>query len=630
MLSVMRKHAGSWMIKVILFAIVIVFVFWGVGSFRSRQASKVVTINGQVIHVADYQRAYENLLNQYRQQFGSRLNDKMIEMLQIKRQVLNQLIDRTLLLQEAKKLGLHVTDEEVAASITRSPVFQSNGRFDDRRYRAILAQVHLTPEVFEAQQKEDMLSKKLTRIIMGAAKVSEPEVRQWYDWQNTSVNVDYVLFDPARYHNIKPSEKDIAAYFEKHKELYKTDPMVDARYVAFDPAAYKSRVKVAQDEIADYYDSHPDEFKTKKTVEARHILIKVAPNASAAAVKAAKAKAEEIAKKARAGADFAKLAKTYSEGPSKDRGGYLGKFTRSQMVKPFADKAFSMTPGQVSDPVRTRFGWHVIKVESVQKATTKTLEQSKAEIIGILTEKKAKNMAYDKADQLYDSAYDQNDLVKNAQRFGLTVKETGAFTRRGPDTLGSGKAAFAKAAFELHGNDISDIQDIGGRYYIIQVTKHIPAAIPQLEAVKTKVAADLTKKRQTEKAREDADAMAADLQAGKPFKESAGRFGLTVNQTGFFKRNQAIPHIGSDSKFTEAAFSLSSVGSTNSHPVHGSAGFYLLRLAERKAPPADGLKSKADDIRKMLLRQKQRTLLENWIEARKADSRIDIAKAYQE
>jgi peptidyl-prolyl cis-trans isomerase D len=630
MLSVMRKHAGSWMIKVILFAIVIVFVFWGVGSFRSRQASKVVTVNGQVIDVADYQNAYNNLLDQYRRQFGSSLNDKMIEMLQIKKQVLNQLIDRTLLLQEAKKLGLHVSDEEVAASITSSPVFQSNGRFDDRRYRAILEQVHLTPELFEAEQKNDLLSKKLTRIIMGAAKVSEPEVRQWYNWQNTSVNVDYVLFDPDSYHNVKPSEKEITAYFEKHKELYKTDPMVEARYVVFDPAAYNNQVKVTPDEIADYYDSHPDEFRTEKTVEARHILIKVAPNASAAAVQAAKAKAEEIVKKARAGADFAKLAKTYSEGPSKDRGGYLGKFTRSQMVKPFADKAFSMSPGQISDPVRTQFGWHVIKVESVQKATTKTLEQSKAKIVGILTDKKAKNLAYDKADQFYDSAYDQNDLVKNAQRLGIAVKETGAFSRKGPDALGSGKAIFAKAAFELQANEISDIQDIGERYYIIQVTKHIPVAIPQLEAVKTKVAADLTKKRQTDKAREDAEAMAADLKAGKPFKESAGRFGLTVNQTGLFKRDQAIPRIGSDSKFTEAAFSLAAIGSTNSQPVHGSGGFYLLRLAERKAPPADGLKSKADNIRKMLLQQKQRTLLENWIAARKADSRIDIEKAYQE
>jgi peptidyl-prolyl cis-trans isomerase D len=630
MLSVMRKHAGSWMIKIILFAIVIVFVFWGVGSFRSRQASKVATVNGEVIHVAAYQRAYNNLLDQYRQQFGSRLNDKMIEMLQIKRQVLNQLIDQTLLLQEAKKLGLRVSNEEVAASITSNPVFQYSGRFDDRRYRAILAQVHLTPEVFEAEQKNVLLSKKLTRIIMGAARVSEPEVRQWYDWQNTSVNIDYVLFDPARYHNIKPSEKDIAAYFDKHKKRYKTDPMVKARYVVFNPAAYKSRVKVTADEIADYYDSHPDEFRTKKTVEASHILIKVAPNASAKAVQAAKAKAEAIAKKARAGANFAKLAKKYSQGPSRDRGGYLGKFTRSQMVKPFADKAFSMSPGQISDPVRTRFGWHVIKVDSVQKATTKTLEQSKAKIIGILTEKKAKSMAYDKANQLYDSAYDQNDLVKISQRMGLTVEETGAFSRQGPNSLDSGKAAFAKAAFELKGNDISDIQEIGGRYYIIQVTKRIPAVIPKLEAVKTKVAADLKEKMQTAKARKDADAMAAELRAGKPFKESARRFGLTVEQTGLFKRNQAIPHIGSDSQFAKSAFSLASVGNTSVRPVHGSAGFYLLRLVERKAPSANGLKSKQDDIRKMLLRQRQRTLLENWMNARRADSKIEIEKAYLE
>jgi peptidyl-prolyl cis-trans isomerase D len=630
MLNVMRKHAGSWMIKVILFAIVIVFVFWGVGSFRSRNASKVATINGEVISVTEYRQAYNNLLDRYRQQFGTSLNDQMIEMLQLKKQTLNQLIDRTVLLQEAKKLGLRVTDAEVAESIRKTPIFQNSGKFDNRRYRSILAQVHLTPEEYEAEQKNVLLGKKLTRIIMGAAKVSEPEAREWYNWQNTSVNVDYVLFDPSRYTTIKPSDKEIADYFDQHKEDYKTDPMVKARYVMFDPATYKNQVKVDDDEIADYYDAHIDEFKTEKKVEARHILIKVPPDASAEVVQAAKAKAEEIAKKAKAGEDFAELAKKYSEGPSKDRGGYLGKFTRSQMVKPFADKAFSMAPGEISDPVKTQFGWHVIKVESVEKASTKTLEQSRKKILGILTEKKAKNLAYDKAEQFYDNAYDRNDLVENAKSMGLTVMETGSFNRRGPDALGNGKAAFAKAAFDLKGNEISDIQDIDGRYYIIQVTNTIPAAIPPLETVKKKVTADLTKKLRNEKAKKEAEAMATDLRKGKTFQECAHGFGLTIKHSGLFTRNQAIPGIGSDPKITESAFRLASVGSTSTQPVEGSAGYYLLRLAEKKAPDPDGFKSKEDSIRKMLLRQKQRSLLGNWLDARKADSEITVEKAYLE
>lgn len=630
MLNVMRKQAGSWMIKVILFAIVIVFVFWGVGSFRSQEATKVAIVNDEIISVAEYRRAYNNLIDQYRQRFGSSLNDGMIEMLNVKKQALNQLIDRTILLQEAKKLDLQVSDDEVAESIMRTEIFQNNGSFDNRRYQNILAQVHLTPEEFEADQKNVLLGEKLTRIIMGAAKVSEAEVHQWYDWQNTSVNIDYVLFEPASYSDIKPSAEEIAAYFAAQKENYKTDPMVKARYVVFDPDAYKDQVKVDKDEITDYYDSNMSEFKTEKTVEARHILIKLDPEANEEADLAAKTRAEEISKMAKGGQDFAELATTYSEGPTKDRGGYLGKFQQSQMVKPFADEAFSMAAGEISEPVKTQFGWHVIKIESVEEASTRTIEQSREQIIDTLTGRKAQNLAYDRAEQFYERCFEKDDLVNNAKILELAVMETGAFSRRGPDALGSDQGTFATAAFALQTDEISDIQDIGDRYYLIQPTEIIDAAVPEMDAVKERVEVDLTKKMQSDKAREDAEAMSADLDAGKPFEESSAGYGISVKQTGLFTRNASIPEIGSDPTFTEAAFQLSSAGSTSDRPVQGSAGYYLLRLSERKIPAADGFETEKDGISSMLLRQKQRTVTQDWIDARKTDSQVSIEKEYLE
>jgi peptidyl-prolyl cis-trans isomerase D len=630
MLNVMRKHAGSWMIKVILFAIVIVFVFWGVGSFRSREASKVAVVNGEIINLSDYRRVYNNMIDQYRQRFGSSLNDGMIEMLQLKKQALDQLITRAILLQESEKLDLRVSDSEIARSIMDTPAFQSNGSFDERRYRSILSRFHLTPEEYETDQKEVLLGEKLTRIIMGAAKVSEPEARQWYDWQNTSVNIAYVVFKPNNYSGITPSEEEIAAYFEDNKEDYKTDPMVKVRYVVFDPDDYKGQVSVADDEVRDYYDNHIDDFRSEKTVEARHILIKVDPDADDKADAAAKNKAEEIAKMAKSGQDFAELAKTHSEGPTRNQGGYLGKFGRSQMVKPFADKAFSMTAGEISDPVKTRFGWHVIKVESVQDATTKTLEQSKPSIVSILTDRKAKSLAYDKAEQFYEGTYEKDDLVKNAKTFGLPVLESGPFNRSGPDDLGPGKTPFANAAFGLGVDEISDIQDIGGRYYLIQVTEAIDAAIPKMEDVKAKVEEDLTKKIQSDRAAQDAKDMAAELTADKTLEESAANRKLTVKKTGLFTRDKAIPEIGNDPKITKAAFLLPSIGSTSKEPVQGNAGFYLLRLEERKAPAGEDFEKEQDKIKDRLLRQKQRTVLQDWVDERRAESEITIEDAYLE
>jgi len=630
MLNVMRKHAGSWMIKVILFAIVIVFVFWGVGSFRSRDASKVASVNGEIISMADYRRVYNNLIDRYRQQFGDSLNDGMIEMLQLERQAIDQLVSRMILLQEAEKLDLRVSDDEIAESIINTPVFQNNGSFDNRRYRSILSQVHLTPEEYEADQKKVLLGEKLTRIIMGAAKVSEAEVRQWYEWQNTTVNVDYISIDPDQYTDIAPSAEEITAYFNENKENYKTEPKVDTRYVVFDPDNEVDQVTVEADEIADYYDSNIEDFETAKTVEARHILIKLDPGADDKADAAGKARAEEIAEMARGGQDFAELAKTHSEGPSRDQGGYLGKFQQGQMVKPFSDMAFSLSPGEISVPVKTQFGWHIIKVESVEEASTRTLEESREEIITKLTERKARSLAYDKAEQFYEACFDKDDLIKNAKTFGLEVMETESFDRSGPEALGDQKSAYANAAFSLDVDEISDIQDLDGRYYLIQVTEKIDAAVPELEAVKPNVEKDLIEKMKSDRAQVDAQELAAQLRQGKPFDDVAADFDRPVKNTGFFGRNATIPEIGSDSQFSQAAFQLLKASDTSNQPIKGNAGFYLLRLNNRQAPGNDGYEAEKETIESRLLQQKQAGMFSAWMEARKNESEIIIEDTFLE
>ena len=208
--------------------------------------------------------------------------------------------------------------------------------------------------------------------------------------------------------------------------------------------------------------------------------------------------------------------------------------------------------------------------------------------------------------------------------------EAGPFNRQGPEDLKGGKGPFATAAFNLNLNEISDIQDIGGRYYLIQRMETIDAAIPSLEDVKARVTKDLIQKMQADKASQDADAMAADLKTGRAFDEIAHSRGLTVKQTGLFKRDATVPEIGSDPSFSKAAFELTSTNSNVSQPVRGSAGFYLLHLLERKAPAADGFETEKDDIQKMLLQQKQRTVMQDWMDSRKADSQITVEKTYLE
>ena len=180
----MRDYATSWMIKFILGAIVIVFVFWGVGSFRSQKASQVAKVNGEVITIEAYREAYRNLVEQMRKQFGGNLNDDLIKTLNLEQQALDRLINRHLLLQQARKLDLKVSDQELADAIAAIEAFKAAGVFNNRQYQRVLSNYRMTPESFEQMQKQSMLMEKLSDLIFSGVKVSEAEARDWYNWQN--------------------------------------------------------------------------------------------------------------------------------------------------------------------------------------------------------------------------------------------------------------------------------------------------------------------------------------------------------------------------------------------------------------------------------------------------------------
>ena len=324
MLHLMRKHAGTWMIKVILGAIVIVFVFWGVGSYTSQRSVRVASVNGDTISLDDYRSTYNRLLDQMRRNFGGNLNDDLIKTLGLEKQALDQLIDRRLMLQAAEAMKIRVGDDELVDAIRSIAAFQASGNFDPDRYRRVLSANRTSPENFEATQRDDMVIAKLSSLISSSAKVSDLEIESVFKSENASVDLAYLFFDPATYDKINPSTEAIGAYFEENKEKYKTEPMRKVRYLQFDQKTYLSRIEVTEEEIADYYENHPEKYQVPKTIGARHILIKADQEVSPEENQKAKARIEEILKMARGGQDFAELATKFSEGPSKDRGGGLG------------------------------------------------------------------------------------------------------------------------------------------------------------------------------------------------------------------------------------------------------------------------------------------------------------------
>ncbi len=414
MLESMRKSAGSWMIKVLLMLIVVAFIFMGAGSYLANKSTEVATVNGEPISVQQYQRAYKNITANLRQQFGGQLDQKKLEMFNVEKQALNSVIEKTLMIQVAQKNDIRVPQEALAETITQIPSFQENGTFNPQRYKRVLSQNRLSPQQFEAMQKEAMLTRRLKNFVTNTTAVSEAEAHAWYNWQNTAINIDYAAFTPGDVEDVEITDENLAAYYEEHKADYKTPPKIKARYVRFSAADYMDEVEVTEEEIKAYYNDHQSEYKKPETVSARHILLKVPENASDETAAEKRQKAKKIMNQAKSGTDFAELARKHSEGPSKKDGGKLGTFEKGDMVEPFSEKAFSMEAGEISEPVRTRFGWHIIKVEKHQAAAVQPLDKVKSKIRDKLARQKARSLAYDEAISLYDISFQGEDLVKNA------------------------------------------------------------------------------------------------------------------------------------------------------------------------------------------------------------------------
>jgi peptidyl-prolyl cis-trans isomerase D len=628
MLSLMRKHAGTWMIKILLGAIVIVFVFWGVGSYRSRQTGRVADVNGTIITLNDYRNVYTNLVERARQSFGNNLNDELIQALQLRKRALDQLVDRVLMLQEAEKLEIQVSDDELAQTIRDIRAFQTAGVFDNRRYLNMLSRTKLSPETFEQQQREALIIDKLQNFISGNIKVSELEARQWYKYNNTGVDLDYVLLEPGQFKNIEPTTDEIHDFFDQHKENYKTDPEVKVRYLELKPEDFAAKVTVTEEDIRDYYESNREKFKNPKTVQARHILIKVAQNAKPEEVESAHQRAEDVLKLAREGQDFAALARQYSEGPTKTKGGDLGTFRREAMVKPFADKAFSMKAGDISDPVRTRFGWHIIKVEKINPAKTLSLDEAREDIEKTLKTERSRNLAYDEAESVYEAVFEGQKLVDIAQERNLKIRTTELFPQKRPPKEIKDAARFASVAFGLPVDEVSDVQEFTDGYYLIEVVEKVPSKIPELKAVEASVKKDVIKEKQDAKALSEANRFLAELKKGQPFSTVSQKFKLAPKKTGFFKRNDSIPTIGQEAEIASTAFKLSAHDPLPGEPLKGQKGYYVISFRERKEPELNGFEKEKAALEDRLRQQKTFKTMEAWLKRIKSESQISIEEGF--
>jgi peptidyl-prolyl cis-trans isomerase D len=628
MLSYLRENTGNWIIKIFLGIIVIVFVFLGVGSMSSNKNKNIATIDDEPITFNEFQAAYKMVVEQMRTRFGDNLNDDLLKALNVKQQAINSLIDRKLVEKEAEKLNILVSDKELQDALLSIKAFQIDGAFNLEQYKKVLGFNSTNPEIFEVSQRSAIKEKKVRDLVLSGITVSDMEARDWYIFQNTKVAVDFIKVDSNTFTDVIPNDVQIKKQYEDNKDMYKSQPSRKAVYLKFSPEDHKGELVVTDDHVKDFYEQNLDQFKVPEKVEARHILIKVDENADEAVVETARKQALEIYEKAAKGQDFSELAKELSQGPSRDNGGYVGIFDKASMVKPFGDKAFSMKPGEISKPIKTMFGWHIIKVMAKFEATVETLAQATEKIRTDLEVQEFQNMAYYQAGEAFDSVIDGDDLEQVALITKRKVMTTDYFSGNGEGLDLEDSAGFAQAAFSLVNDEISDVKQLGNNFYLIKVIEKTEPEVLTLETVKESIVLTLTAKFQKEAARKAAQTLAEKAKTAGSIEQLARENDKILATTNLFTRNESIEPIGSAPELVKAAFTLGLENPVHPAVLETAKGLYIIGFKDRQVPKDEIVDENLQKMKQEIARRKQGQYYASWIEELKTKTKIEINSKY--
>lgn len=622
MLRYLRENTGNWIIKIFLGIIVIVFVFLGVGSFGSKRNDSVATINDKPITIKEYQHAYKALIDQMRARFGKDLNEDILKTLNVKQQALEALIEQKLLLAEADRLKIVVSEKELSESLLSVQEFLLDGRFNMAQYKKVLGRNSLNPEIYEQLQIEALRQQKVRNLILNAVNISTLEAKNWYRFQQTKTALYYVVIDPASYKDVKVTDKDIQKYYDENKAKYQSEEKVKAAYLKFSPEDHKDKVRVTDAQIKDYYEQYADEFKTPEKIEARHILVKVAQDAEDKDINDALKKANQIYEKAVSGEDFEMLAKTYSEGPSKATGGYLGTFEKAAMVKPFSDTAFSMKAGEISAPVRTMFGWHIIKVEQKIAAETTSLKKASETIRKKLENQERQSIAYYEAGDAFDAVIDGDDLDQVALIAGKSISTTEAFSKTGESLNIDDPTGFAKAAFDLSVGNISDVVQFGQSFYIIKLVERKEPEVHALERIKDKVRKDVALNLQRKTAKINAEKFLSHALKSNSIFDVAKENDLQLQSTQLVTRNSQIDGIPNSFDVVKAGFTLDEDHLVYPKLIETSSGYVIIQFKERQLPTEDQINDNISDVKNELNRRKRSQNYRAWVSELKSKYKI--------
>ena len=546
MLQSIHDKLKGWVAGVVLGAIALVFVFWGI-NWTLSAPTYAAKVNGTEISGNEIRQTYQQQLAQIERQSSVPLDDAMRN--EIKQRVLEQYVASEALVTRADQLGYRISDSELLAEMARVPALQVDGKFDYAHALAVLNAQGRSPAEIEELFRHDAKLRQLDTALNASSFATQTELKEFRALTRQQRELAWLTVSAAKYAaGATPDDAAVKTYYDAHKAGYMTPETVNLRYVELSLEQLAAKVTVDDAQLKTYYEEQktktPERFVQAEQRRVSHILLPVNDPKEDAAVKL---KAEGILKRAQSGEDFAKLAKEFSQDPgSAAQGGDLGWSERKVFVGPFADAVFSMKVDEIRGPVKTQFGYHIIKLDGIQPSTVKTFEQAKAELETEYKRNEAEKLFNTAQDQLADAALQNaTDIDVVAKKAGLTVQDVPNFSRGdGGGALGKVPAvidaAFSQDVLDGHLSSLVEVEK--GRGVVLRATDHkLPQQKP-LEAVRTDVVAAWKKQRGVELASAAAADAVKHLNAGETWDAVAKGLGVSVQAPKFIARSdQDVP-----------------------------------------------------------------------------------------
>src|SRR4051794_10852684 len=627
MLDRMRRHRDwlKWSLGLVCVAFVLFYIpdFLRGSGADAASGDSVAKVEGHEISSADFRRTYQAQLQAYRSAYGNNMSDQLLKQLGIEQQILQQMVDERAALAEAERVGIKVSDEEVRQRIFAMPAFQENGGFiGEARYQQLLRMQRppLVASEFEDNIRHGLAVEKLRGSLTDWLSVNDADLEKEYRRRNDKVKLAVVSFTADSFRTqVNASDTEVSSYFDAHKSDFKIPEKRKIRYLLIDVEALRAKTVVPAADIEREYNNNSEQYTTPEQVRASHILLKTEGKDDAAV----KAKAEELLKQLRAGADFAELAKKNSEDEaSAKNGGDLDYFGRGRMVAEFDQTVFAMQPGTISDVVKTQYGYHIIKLVDKKNATTRGLAEVRQQLNDQLAYQRAQTQAADLAQTLEKQISKPADLDKVAKAQGLTVQESGFFARDEP-ILGLGPSPeAANKAFEMKVNDVSGaLRASRGFVFETVVAKQDPREA-KFDEVKDRAREEVVKQKARDLSKQKAAEIAAKLKTAPDFEKAAKAAGVEAKTTDLIARDAPIPDLGAAPAVEDAAFRLA-VGGV-SDPIATDTGTAVIKVLEKKEVTPEEWTSSKDRFREELLTDRRNRFFSAYMVKAKQKMKIDV------